>query len=426
MKVVHRIKAFWIRSKQSFWFVPSVLILCGVLLAILLPSVDRMFLANYRPEGFFLFGGNASAARELLSVIAGALTTVVSVSFSITILALQQASTQYSPRVLKSFAGDRANQSVLGIYIATVLFSLLVLREIREEGPSSGLFVPALSVMTAVLLAVLSFGLLVFFLHHISRTLQVSAILGMIRSELNAELFSAYPDAFVPSEPCVRYEEALERSVSLRRGFSTTIRAQDEGYLRGIDHERLKAVTDDPSIFFVLGPRCLGEYLVGESTLLRVWSERSLTEEREKQILDCFSIEDERTVGQDPLYGIRQICDIALRALSPGVNDPTTAEECLFSLKGVLALLLKQRIPSGLERSIHTTYLFRGPVFSDFVEASFQQISAAARDQAHVKKTLREVTEELAEIAPAGSRKDALQASLAHQRHSRHETSHSI
>src|SRR5690606_6921401 len=136
----------------------------------------------------WLFGGTADAARGLLSTIAGSLITVATVAFSITIVAVQQAASQYSPRVLRTFTNDRGNQIVLGMFIATFTYALLVMRQVRTSGEGQGGFVPAMSITVAIVLSLGSLGLLIYFFHHSTELLRVEHILNAVRRETAREL----------------------------------------------------------------------------------------------------------------------------------------------------------------------------------------------------------------------------------------------
>ena len=182
----------WETIKESLWFVPALLVaLAGGLVALTL-SIDERdpLLQGLRP---WLFGGSASAARALLAAIAGSLITVVALAFSITIVAIQQAATQFSPRVIRNFMRDRGNQVVFGAYIATFVYALLVLRQVREDRDGASEFVPALSITAALLLALVCVALLIYFIHHAATSLQVATIADNIRRELRDGLERLYP-----------------------------------------------------------------------------------------------------------------------------------------------------------------------------------------------------------------------------------------
>ncbi|MEM5785979.1 MAG: DUF2254 family protein [Syntrophobacteraceae bacterium] len=180
------------RVATSLWFLPGVLVLTSSLLAFLFLHLDQEYPLTIGGTIVGFFGGSASGARNLLSTIAGSLITVISMAFSITMVALQQASTQYSPRILRNFTSDRGNQVVLGTYLATFIYSLLVLRVIRADQEDSSAYVPALSISFAIFLAVVCSGLLIYFINHIASSLQAEHLVESIHKawSIKSRIFS--------------------------------------------------------------------------------------------------------------------------------------------------------------------------------------------------------------------------------------------
>ena len=168
-----RVQVLWVRARDSLWLIPGALTLLAVLLALGLTEAERAGL--FGPLGLdpLVFGGGAEGARGVLSAIAGGLITVTGVVFSVTIVALQLASSQFTPRVLRNFTADRVNQTVLGVFIATFTYALLVLRTIRSGDDAEPPFVPGLAVTLAVVLVLVSIGYLIFFINHSAHSIQV-------------------------------------------------------------------------------------------------------------------------------------------------------------------------------------------------------------------------------------------------------------
>ncbi|HPL62487.1 MAG TPA: DUF2254 family protein [Syntrophales bacterium] len=177
--------------KTRIWFYPAILTAASVVVAFSMVRLDRAYSWELASEAPWLFAGTAEAAWSLLSALATSLITVVSIAFSITIIALQQASSQYSPRVLRTFTSDKGNQVVLGMYLATFVYSLLVLRTVR--GGDDG-FVPALSVNAAIFFTLLCLGLLIFFIHRIATSLEVVNIIKRIHEALMKQIENLYPE----------------------------------------------------------------------------------------------------------------------------------------------------------------------------------------------------------------------------------------
>lgn len=377
----------WQRARASLWFLPALLVIAAGGLSTVMLELDDVLGTGYA-RGWWLFGGTADGARTILSVIAGSLITVIAVAFSVTMIALQQASTQFTPRVLRNFTRDRGNQIVLGTYIATFAYALLVLRRVRASGAEGGEFVPSIAISVAMLMSLVSLALLVYFIHHVSDSLQVSTLLSAIRRELDGEIRRMFPESTGrEAEEPPAFEELV---ASVAEAKVVTVRSAEEGYLRHIDQEQLGAKLDGARLVRI--DVAIGHYLYPNDALFRAWIPKNDSEAQ----LDClrwaFHLDRERSVEQDPLFGIQQLVDIAVKALSPGVNDPTTAAQALDQIGGTMTLLLNRSLRSPL-RIIgqDVPVLFHAPDLGDFVHASFAQIRRAARADIHVSLHLIQI-----------------------------------
>jgi uncharacterized membrane protein len=392
--VLGRIWLFTRNARDSLWFIPALLVLCAIALALTLLRVDAHLERTGAPT-WWLFAGNADSARAILSVVAGSLITVVAVTFSVTIIAIQQASTQYSPRILRTFTRDRGNQVVLGTYIATFVYALLVLRRVREGTSGVEGFLPAISITTAVVLALISFGLLVYFIHHVAQSLQVSIVLSAIAREVRQELSRHFPKRIgQPSEPPRTFDQLLAEGPRQAGRHECAIRAPRSGYVRIIDADAIERVgrhaTLQAAVFVAIG-----DYVQDGEVIARVFAEDPLPQSRVDTFQDAFGIDDMRTVELDPAFGIRQIVDIALKALSPGINDPSTATQCLDHLGNVVASLLDRDLPSSERKVERSRILFRVPSFEDYLDASFAAIRHNARAELEVIQHFVRVLEKL-------------------------------
>jgi len=403
-----RLRNAWENIGASLWFLPTLLVALICVLATLTLAIDERAptLGGLRP---WLFGGTAGAARDLLSAIAGSLITVVALAFSVTIVAIQQASTQFSPRVIRNFMRDHGNQMVFGAYVATFVYALLILRQVREGRDSAGdEFVPALAVTTALGLALICVALLIYFIHHTATSLQVATIADNIRRELRASIDRLYPDDFAP--PLVEERAAL---LTLPGTPPTlTLPAPTAGFLRAIDADQLLRALP-PGIALARVRPQVGDYLIEGLPLVELWATGPLEQERLVGLLEAFAIDRERSLHQDILFGIRQLVDIALKALSPGINDPTTAEHCLSHLGDVVAQLADRRFPDPWRRApaSDAILLLTRPDFPAIVEAAFGQIRREAADDVHVTRYLLGV---LAQLAPRATLPERA-AAIRHQ-----------
>ena len=407
-----RLANSWNNIIHGLWFIPSVITAASIALSAFLLYIDSAFLQDSGTTVFWLFGGSASAARTMLSTIAGSLITVISIAFSITIIALQQASSQFTPRILRNFTGDRANQVVLGVYIATFTYALLVMRQVRDPSTDGGAFVPALSISMAILLALTSLGMLIYFIHHISMALQVSMILISIRADVEAQLAKVFPGPYHPGSPSpAALHELVGQTERDRRGVKTVIHAPNAGYLRHIDENRLFEIAG-ADVHLVWVTARTGSFLQKGSTMVSIWAEDSLPEDQQAYLEGAFILGRQRTMQEDPLFGIRQIVDIAVKALSPGINDPTTAEQCLDALGDILARVVGLTFPPLLRREEGgTLYLFDRANYLDYVEASFSQIRRA-NSMVHVTVYLFETLIQLSQHVPSEERAAPLRAQV--------------
>lgn len=401
-----RLRNTWENIIASLWFLPALLVaLAGGLAALMLLLDERApELGGARP---WLFGGTAGAARDLLAVISGSLITVAALAFSITVVAIQQAATQFSPRVIRNFMRDFGNQAVFGAYIATFVYALLILRQVREAD-AGGEFVPALSVTTALVLALVCVCLLIYFIHHIATSLQVATIADNIRREVRAAIDQLYPDDIAAPFPGERVPPPLLPTTPA----TMTVPAPATGFLRAINADQLLGTLPAEVVLARVRPM-IGEYVIEGTPLVELWAAVPLDRDQVADLAGGFALDRERSLQQDLLFGIRQLVDIALKALSPGINDPTTAEHCLSHLGDSVIRLVGRRFPEPWRRAPgHDAILFLPrPDFSAIVEATFGQIRRQAISDVHVLGHLLDV---LAQIAPRAAAEDRAMA-IRHQ-----------
>jgi uncharacterized membrane protein len=354
-----KLTALWTGIRDSLWFLPGVLTLGAIILAVVTIQIDVADVLPTAPLGVWLFSSTASGARGVLSAIASSFITVTGVVFSITIVALQLASTQFTPRILRNFTADRANQLVLGIFIATFTYALLVLRVVRgeedgltpedleqarESGQSVTAFVPHLSVTVAVLMAVVGIGFLIYFIDHAARSVQASVIIDRVTSDALRTL-----DRRLPVEVGEAGDLSEEDATPMAQG--TVITSNRSGYVQGVDDESLMRLLHADSLTIRLEPP-VGAYVLPGAALATVWpAGSSAREDVEATIRSAFVLGHERTNHLDVELGIIELADIAVKALSPGVNDPTTAILCLDRLAEILLAAGRREPPVEVRRA---------------------------------------------------------------------------
>lgn len=393
--MLQRALGLWDDMRASLWFVPGLVSVIAVALAWVVLRLDRWAADNEVGELAWAFSGGADSARQILATIAGSMVTIAGVTFSVTVVALTLAAGQYSPRILGNFMQDRFNQLVLGAFIATFVYSLLVLRSIRggEEA-----YVPAVGVTGAILLAIVSLGLFILFIHHIAVSIQVSSMIRSVQRETENEIeavFGRDPSAVGPA--WIRAE-----AIPVPEGFR--IPAGDDGYIQRVDTDaivqasRRAAVTVD----MLVGP---GDFSVSGTPLAVVDREPEEPDELIEAVQRACLLGRQRTIAQDPGHGFRQLVDIAVKALSPGINDPTTATNCVAALTLLLARMVDLDWP-GCEFEDHSgTVRLRMPraTFADYVALAFTEIRRYALADLAVTLAL---LEGLGRIATATRRPD--------------------
>jgi uncharacterized membrane protein len=321
---------------ESLGFLPAVIVIAFAAAAIGAVEIDE---AVDAPA--VVFQGDADAARTLLSVIAGSLITVAGLVFSMTLVVLQLASSQFSPRVLRTFFGDRLTQATIGTYVGTFVFALLVLRSVGGSQDGAD-FVPRISITVVSSLGVLAVVLLIVFLHHVSQLIQVSHVMRAIGRETLEEIDRSHPDEY--SGPCddAAAAELLDWWRSRAPG---SVWPEDPGFVERVD---LKDLVGDlaavDQLALLVRP---GDFVSVETPLAEVWPAEA-ADRCAAAIRAAVRVGPERSLDQDLDFGLRQLTDTAVRAMSPAMNDPTTAVTCVGYVRSALTALSRRALPSGV------------------------------------------------------------------------------
>ena len=311
-----RIHHWFEEVRTGFWFVPIVMLLASAVLALLLLFLDGHLDPSAKHTLRWAYSGGPSGARSLLSTIAGSMITAASVTFSLASVALSISSQQYGSRVLRNFMRDTITQVLLGTFLSTFIYCVLVVRTIR--GSDYGGFVPAISVTVAIALTVVSLVLLVFFIHHISASIQASRIIGVIASNIESAVPRLYP--LGNGEPSAD-DSRVARDFT---GPQLTVGIIDSGYVQSIDLSTLISIASEHHLIVevLVQP---GDPLVQGDPVVRVWGAAQVTKPMTHRILRSFLLGGDRTDEQDIRFQFQQLTDVVVRALSPGINDPFTA-----------------------------------------------------------------------------------------------------
>ena len=439
--MLRRIRVLRDRLLGTLWFIPAAIVAASLVLAAgmveLSAHVDDEALAHF-PR---VFGASAGSSRSILSAVASGMITVAGLTFSLTMVAVTQASSQYTPRILRNFMGDRANQLVLGTFVGIFAYCLVVLRTIRsaDEGLT---FVPSLAVVLGIVLAIVGIGVLIYFVHHIASTLQASSIVARVAQDTVRAVDALFPTSLGGEAD---HDEAAATRHAAAVSTWHAVPAPATGYVQSIDEEALLTLAGRAERLIRM-ERGVGEFVVAGLPLASVAADegpgglrngaaarrvptpgadddraRSALppEELAERVARMYAIGQYRTVDQDAAFGIRQLVDVALKALSPGVNDTTTAVSCIDYLGAVLVHLSERRIESPV-REHHGTVrvLARGPSFESLLRLALDEIRQNAGANVSV---LRRLLQTIAQVA-AVTRDDRRVALLAAHAALVHET----
>jgi uncharacterized membrane protein len=299
----------------------------SIALAIAAVRLD-IFLTDHPGYGIAWFGGmEAEAARKILATIAGTMITVAGVVFSITIVALQLASSQFGPRLLRNFMSDLGNQFVLGTFTAAFVYCLLVLATVRTATHDHAGFVPVAATAIGLLLGVVSIAVLIFFIHHTAGQIRIENVAARLAGEIDHALEELFPHE-LGEEP----EGAREAAAPADFERSARVLASDaDGYIRYLDDRALMSTAERHDLLIRLCCRP-GGFIIRGMPLLAVWPAERVDDGVERALRASIVLGPDRTPLQDPRFALQQLTQVALRALSPALNDPFTAIECINRL----------------------------------------------------------------------------------------------
>ncbi len=392
---MHRLDALRERLRLSLWFVPAVFGFAAAAGALLLLALDRR-LAEEGLE-FFRFGGTAEGARSVLSTVAQSMLTFTGLVFTITMLVLQLAANQLSPRVMRTFLRDRQNQVVLGLFVATFLFTLVVLREVRSPEADAG-FVPGVSIWVAFALLVASIGAFVVYIDHMAHAIRASTVIASIGEEARETLDRLYPEDGLDGGA-----EPGSMDLGPARG---EIHANRSGTLIGIDDDGLMEVIGDTGMVIQVVPM-VGDFIPEGSVVFRLFDPSARDSDRPSDELDdrlhsALTLGRERTMQQDLAFGLRQLVDIGARALSPGTNDPTTAVQAIDQLHDLMRRLIRRPFPPALRRDSEgeSRLLRPTPSWDQYVALAFDELRLYGAAHIQVTRRLAIALHDLISIAP--------------------------
>ena len=341
---MERLRRAWVRLRSSYWFIPALMSLGAFLLAITAPRVDALLGSEWIETWRFLGPNRPEGARSLLSTVAGSMITVAGVTFSVTIVAVAYATSQYGPRLLTNFMRDTGNQVTLGAFTSTYLYCIVVLRVIRapESGAAEAAsFVPHLAILVALVLSVLSLAVLIYFFHHVPESIHAANVVGDVGRRLQERISEAFPSrAGEPAGP-----EGAEDFPAQYDPEWSPVCVEGGGYLQFIAAERVLDLAETVGLR-VHVTAMPGSFVRDGGEVCRVWPRTRVDADVERSLRDCFSRGNRRTDEQDVVFLLRELVEIAARALSPGTNDPFTAISCMDWMTNALTVAGRGRPPS--------------------------------------------------------------------------------
>lgn len=405
-----RLRQWFETLRASYWFIPSLMSLGALILALVAPQLD-VLLGSEWIEAWRVLGPNQpQGARSLLSTVAGSMITVAGVSFSITIAAVAYATAQYGPRLLANFMRDTGNQVTLGVFIATYLYCIIVLRTIREPATaaeSAVAFVPHLAILLALIMALLSVGVLIFFFHHVPESIHASNVIGdvgrslehmiekLFTTELGEPASATHMDPQMPP-----IADPAWRPVELRGG----------GYLRAVMSDRLLQLAEehDLVVHLMVQP---GAFVADGTEVSRAWPRSRCDDGVVDVIESCFVRGNLRSEQQDITFLMHELVEIAARALSSGVNDPFTAMTCIDWLTNALGIAARGFKPGGLRAAEDGTVrvIVTPTEYPDLAEAALGRLRTYAASDPNAAVHLAERLSGLIRDAPPGEVRHVLE-----------------
>jgi uncharacterized membrane protein len=387
-----RLSSLTERMRSSLFFVPMFAVILAAILGIVGLAVDRHVdtsLADL-PIGFT---STVESARTLLGVIAGATISFAGIAFSVSLLIIQLASSQYSPRVVHTLFRDPFNKRVMALVVGTFTYCVVVLRSVRSALDSGGEpVIPNISVAVAVVLGIATILAIVAFINHSAHSMDVSEILERIRQETTKQIRAEW--TLTTPEIVTDYQIPPAST-----GATTTIRAERSGWIQLIDTAALVDCLPDGTTARV--ETHAGRYAIERTRLITI-SPANSDSDLETAMRAAFAIGVTRTMQQDVTYGLRQLVDVAVRALSPGIDDPTTAQDAIFHTAAVLSELLRHDPPPALVvDGSRRVVMTQQPSHGELIRLAFDETRRAAAPHPTVCLYLLATLDSLIELLDA-------------------------
>lgn len=366
---------------SNLWVVPLLCVLGGIVLALVTTAIDRSFDHGLIPQSLT---GNPNAAQTILNMIATSMVTLTSVVLTLTLVLVQLAMGQFSPRIVRALLNDRRTQLAIGLFGATFAYAMLVLRRIDPQGG----VLPGLSVLVAYVLMLSSIGVLILYLHHTGQKLRVAGLIDLVGDDLREQLEVLYPTE-AASAASSRQEE--DERVIVVKG--------EPGVVVMVDYEGLVAAARSAGCVLEMVPM-MGDFVPVGAPLFRVHGEPEGLDSEE--VVRCVTMGNERTHEGDPAFGFRKLVDIAERSISQPFDDPTTAVQAIHRLHDCLRLLAPRPFPSGrrYDEEGELRLVTRTLGWDGYVRLAFDELRLVGAAQPQVARRLKAALEDLKTVTP--------------------------
>jgi uncharacterized membrane protein len=397
------LRKLWDSLRSSYWFVPALMTIAAVLLWAGTSTLDRALSAAGALPSAWLYADDIDAVRTLLLAVAGAIIGLVGVVFSITMVPLTIAAAQFGPRLLRTFLRDTGTQITLGTFVATFIFCMLVLLRLRGN-PAQPL--PQVSVTVGLFLALVSFSVLIYFINHVAVSIQAPVVAAEVSAELHAAIDRELPhlldQATAPARVTDEVPPDFMRAARL-------VLARSSGYIQARDEDGLlQRATEHNLVMQLL--RQPGDFVVQDTPLAFLWPGAAASQDLDVAVNAAFLLGPQRTLVQDVTFGINELVEMAIRALSPAINDPFTAMTCLDWIGTALCRVCPRTFPPPVRCDDQGRVRLMMPVvtFTDLTDAAFSPIREAGRTNTAVTLRLLDTIMIVAECVRTEEQRAAL------------------
>lgn len=397
---------------------PGIIVLGAGGLAVFMFLIDLLFGSRIE-EGLPWITVRPDVAQAILSTIAGAMVTVAGVVFSITIVTLSLVTQQLGPRLLRHFMENRSTQIMLGSLIGLSIYAFLILGVVRA-GESS--FVPNLSVALATAGVVIELGVLVYFFHNMAVSLQAESIIEAVSLDLDQSIDRLYPDHIDEVNRPLIGQDAIKAQLARWGEICQPVPASRDGYMQAVDVDSLLALAEEHEFVAHVKPRP-GDFVVKGDPLLMVWHAKSFDDDLVRELRGQFYLGRRPTPRQDVLCAIDELVEVAIRALSPGINDPFTTRYCIDRLGAALqCLALRQPpVPFYVDSHDELRLVWFTRTFSDVLDRAIYPLRHYGASHPMVMIQLLRM---LQRIAATVRRPEEMQVVSEHGRHILEESEH--